>query len=373
MQRSLPDVLDALKAWLPGRFPDATDVVVDPNLVVPPDVGNANETICFTATRNEFGRTVTEELVLRIEPTTYQVFPDIDLTRQRRLIQAIGDHGPIPVPRIRWFEEDPTVLGAPFFVMDRIAGRAPGDRPYYNCPGTWVAELSRPERQRLWENAMATFCRLHAEVDAVAMAPYATRPGSSGDGLADELDYWTRFAGWAGATSPTMVRALDRLLANRPAPAPLAFSWGDARIENMLFDERRNCVAVLDWEMAGMAGPMADLGWWLFADRFACAASGVPRLAGLADREHTCRRWLELTGIATDDLAWHEMFAAYRMAALIARIVHLHAGIGIDFGPTFSVADNPALRILHDLLVSPATASDPTRDCGLPVLTEDYM
>jgi len=352
VQRSLPDVLNALQAWLPARFPVATDVVVDPNLAVPSDVGNANETICFTVTRHEAGVAVAEELVLRIAPTTYQMFLDVDFTRQRQLIQAVGHHSAVPVPGVRWFEDDPTVLGAPFFIMDRIAGRAPGDRPSYNCPGTWVAKLTRSEQQRLWENAMATFCRVHTEVSAEAMAPYATRPGSSGDGLGDELDYWARFADWAGATSPTMARALARLRADRPDAQPFSLSWGDARLENMLFDDRLDCVAVLDWEMAGMAGPMVDLGWWLFVDRFACAVSGVPRLAGLADREHTCRRWRELTGIATDDVAWYELFAAYRMTALVVQTVSLHASVGIDLGATFSVADNPALRILDNMLIA---------------------
>lgn len=73
----------------------------------------------------------------------------------------------IPVPPIRWYEADSSLLGAPFFVMDRIAGQVPTDMPPYHTGG-WVTEIEPAEREAIWWNALEIVARLH-RLDAAAL------------------------------------------------------------------------------------------------------------------------------------------------------------------------------------------------------------
>ena len=66
-------------------------------------------------------------IVVRIQPTGYQVFPEYDLSLQYRVMKILGEQSSIPVPRMFWMEEDESVLGAPFYVMERVEGRIPSE------------------------------------------------------------------------------------------------------------------------------------------------------------------------------------------------------------------------------------------------------
>ncbi|NDI23328.1 MAG: SDR family oxidoreductase, partial [Betaproteobacteria bacterium] len=69
------------------------------------------------------GTAVEAELVLRSQPTRNLLFPEIDLIAQQyQVMTQLGAHSDVPVPRTRWAERDTSVLGGPFFVMDRLDG-----------------------------------------------------------------------------------------------------------------------------------------------------------------------------------------------------------------------------------------------------------
>src|SRR5688572_760332 len=115
----LPDLRDpevtrqTLEAWLAARLPGATDVALAP-ISTPAGSGFSNETLLLDATWVEGGEPQAESFVIRVEPTKYRVFLDVDLERQFRVMEALGAKTDVPMPPTRWFESDPSVLGAPF-------------------------------------------------------------------------------------------------------------------------------------------------------------------------------------------------------------------------------------------------------------------
>jgi aminoglycoside phosphotransferase (APT) family kinase protein len=253
---------------------------------------------------------------------------DADLREQCALLDALRQHTSIPVPHIRWFEPDASVLGAPFCVMVRAPGRVPTDRPSYNLPGTWTHDLSIAERRTLWHNAMRTFCGIHNdpgrhEAEAVLRHRLEGRTG-----LGEQLDHWRAYTRWGGCDTREMGVLHRWLEANVPTTVTTSLSWGDARIENMIFDDLTYS-AVLDWEMANLGGPLLDLAWWLLLDRFSTDVNATSRLEGFGDRAETLDVWEELTGIPTEGLLWYEVFAAYRFAAILKRMMGLYASFGV--------------------------------------------
>lgn len=311
-----------LAAYLAGKMPAARDLTV--TRVAPPEAtGFSTDTLLFDAVWVDEGRRREHSLVARVRPTGYAVFPEYDIALQYRIMKTLGEHTDIPVPKVHWLEEDATILGAPFFLMDRVGGRIPGDNPPYHAAG-WMTEISPQERASLWWDGLDVLARIH-RLDWKALGlGILDRAEFGAPGLEQQLNYWQRYFAWARREreNPIAAAALEWLKKNRPPAGPPRLCWGDARIGNMIFRDSR-CVAVLDWEMATLGDPIQDLAWWLFLDRHHSEGVGISRLPGLPTRAETVARYQELTGAAVDSLPYYEIFAAFRFALIMMRVAQM--------------------------------------------------
>jgi Phosphotransferase enzyme family len=120
---------DALSSWLAITVDKATDVAVT-GVEITGD-GFSHETVLFDATWRDANGWHSERLVARVEPTEPGMHLRYDIRAEHRVLRTLRERTAIPVPRVRFFEEDASVLGAPFIVMDRVAGRIPLDDPPY--------------------------------------------------------------------------------------------------------------------------------------------------------------------------------------------------------------------------------------------------
>src|SRR3954447_23714008 len=102
-----------LSAWLAAKV--GADVTLG-EFGGPGATGFSNETIIVDATYG--GQT--EKLVVRVAPTGYTLFPDAAFEEQYTILTRLGTTTSIPVPTVRWYETDTSVLGAPFFIMDFV-------------------------------------------------------------------------------------------------------------------------------------------------------------------------------------------------------------------------------------------------------------
>ncbi|MFC3174071.1 phosphotransferase family protein [Novosphingobium bradum] len=351
-QREMKGFRQTMEAWLRERLPDARDLAID-TAETPRAVGNSNETIMFGATWQEDGRACSGDYVIRIAPSDFQVMMNPQFRESMLVQRALGESGLVPTPKVLWDEADPEVLGAPFFVMERLRGRVPTDNPSYNDPESWVGRLSPAERETLWTSAFQTFCAIHRQ-DLYTMLDLPLPPPAPGSsGLEQALAYSDRFIVWAGdgQVHPVALATRDWLHANLPAHRPTGFGWGDPRIENMMFGDDLRCIAVMDLELANLAGPQADLGWWLFMDTQATLTGNRhPRLEGLGDRARTLELWREWTGRPVDDLEWYEVFAGYRNIACSTRFAILCRQFGRALPSTVSALDNSSLRTTAQML-----------------------
>ena len=140
--------------------------VIPPRLVLAeivnlasPAIGYSSETLLFDLQYRRDGETVTEPLVVRMEPQGIPVFSRYDLKLQFRIMKTLADSD-VPVPGMRWFEEDRSLFGGPFYIMDRVAGDIPTDRPPYHIEG-WLKEQTPERRRAIWLNGIAAMARIH--------------------------------------------------------------------------------------------------------------------------------------------------------------------------------------------------------------------
>ena len=319
--------------------------------------GMSNISILFDAswTSADTGERESARLVARMCPLddAFPVFPVYDLARQFDVMRVVGEHTDLPVPRVRWLEEDPAVLGSPFLVMDRATGVAPVDNPPYVFGG-WLLEMSPEQRAELQRESVAVLAALHGIEKPAELLPslVSDRPGE-GDGLRAHVDEQREYYEWTvregGLRIPVIEKAFAWIEANWPAgPGPDVLSWGDARIGNILY-EGTTPTAVLDWEMAALAPAEVDLGWFLyFHDLFQDLAVtyGFPGIPDLFDHDQVVRQYELLTGRTVRDLPFYYAYAGLRQAVILARIHRRR----IEFGEA-ETPDNPDDYVLHNTML----------------------
>lgn len=320
--RDLAPFSEQFVAWLARRLPRARDIQVV-NLSYPSGAGQSHETILLDASWTEAGQRVERGCVVRIRPTGHTVFPDNLFEEQQQVMRAMHRHGKVQVAEIFWSEEDPSILGAPFFVMQKLRGRVAVSVPPYRDSG-WVADATPAQRRKMWENGV----RQLAAIQTVPLDEYGflAGPAHARSGLEQEWDKYVRFADWVNQDRPWPVlhEALQRLRDRWPKNQPAGLVWGDARLGNMMFDERFEVVAVMDWEQPSLGGALHDLAWWLTLAQAMHGAQGdKPHLAGMGTREETIALWREVTGVPTDDIEWYEDFTTLKICCLSIRMAAL--------------------------------------------------
>ncbi|HMO69653.1 MAG TPA: phosphotransferase family protein, partial [Novosphingobium sp.] len=303
--RDLASLARDLASWIAARIPGASDLRLE-NLDYPRGAGMSHETILFDAAWREGSEQKRQGMVVRIRPSSQTVFPDTLFVEQFKVMQALHAGGHVKVAKVLWLEEDPGLLGQPFFVMEKKHGRVPVSYPPYRQQG-FLAEATPAQRRTLWENAVTELARM--QLVPVSELRFLEGPPHAREGFAQEWDKYVRFVDWL-KDSPAhgvLARALERLDAMRPANQPEGLVWGDARIGNMMFDDDFNVVAVMDWEQPSLGGALQDLSWFtVLSETMHGATADLPRLEGMGTRDETVALWEQVCGKSAADLEWYE-------------------------------------------------------------------
>lgn len=319
----MADLGPRLLEWLRAAHPEWSDLEL--GSLSAPAAGYSNVTLLGSLRWQDRRGPQGHDFVLRLQPAGDSIYPDHDVMRQCQVMRSLAGSG-LPVPKLLGVEPDSTILGSPFYLMDRIDGRVPNENPLYHLEG-WFHDLPDLAQRRCWLAGIEAAGRM-ARLDWQALGLGFLRAGA---GLAAQLDYYSRAIRWAeeiaGRHYPLLHAAEVWLRANRPPDGPLAFSWGDAKLGNCLF-RNDELVGVLDFERATLASPVDDLAWWLMLDDSLSRGYGVPRLAGLPSREESIVAWERASGQAATHLEYYEVHAAWRMAFVMARIAHIFKSRG---------------------------------------------
>ena len=283
------DLKASLGPWMAQQMPDARDVrIVD--VVIPQTSGFSNETFLVDAAWTDDDGDQEVELVVRGQAPSNILFPESVLVdHQFRTMQLLGEQSDVPVARMRWAEPDPTLLGRPFFVMDRLHGLVPGDSPPYTVEG-FVMDMDAETRHRWHANAVEAMTRVHAVDWRKAGFDYLDQTHHGTLGPEQRRNYLDHYRRWTTKDEPHPVidPAWKWLDANWPDDGEhIELCWGDARPGNEMFDGT-DVIGVFDWEMVSLGNGESDLGWWIFLQRYHTDGTGVPLPEGMLDprRDH---------------------------------------------------------------------------------------
>ncbi len=349
---NLEEIQTRLVPWLQKKMPQAEGVTISD--MKTPESGFASETFMFQLAWYEEGKPKIRNMVFR-RPPMLPVFPDYDLRRQFLVMRRLEETS-VPVPHVRWMvEEDPNILGTPFYVMDRLPGSTPPDFPLYHTSGTYY-DASPQQRAKMWWGCLEGIVECH-KVDWQKHRLHflgAPRGGTSTlDGL---LDYYEELIKWVAGDEPQPVLeyALAWLRIHHYEPQRVTFCWGDCRMPNTLYGAGGDVVALLDWEFAYIGDPESDLAWFLFLDWHSSEAYGIPKLEGTPSEEDTVRRYEELTGCKVKNLHYNQVLAPFRLGVPLVKIYKNLRQMGVTMLAEDAELNNPMTQRIARLLDLPA-------------------
>jgi len=330
LQRSSRDtatVTARLTTWLATVLPPGAD----PSVVVHGGVdanGMSSETVPLdvTWTADPGEATQVGRYVARVAPDAQDVpvFPTYDLQHQYDAIRLVGELTDVPVPTVHWIEPTGDVLGAPFFLMDRVDGVVPPDVLPYTFGDNWLFDAAAEQQARLQRRTVETIAALHAVPDAERTIGFLAPEHPGATALARNLARtraWYDFAVPDIGRSPMVERALAWLEAHLPDTEESVLCWGDARIGNVLYQDFEP-VGVLDWEMATLGPPELDVSWLVFAHQVFQSITDMLELPGMPDFlvEADVRATYEgVTGVVLGDLTWYHVYNGVQWSIVFMR------------------------------------------------------
>jgi aminoglycoside phosphotransferase (APT) family kinase protein len=224
------------------------------------------------------------------------------------------------VPRPLLFCDDTSVIGAPFYVMERARGVIL--RAYPPQGVTLTADLMRNLSSAVIDNLAA----IHAIDYVAAGLGDLGRPAGYVD---RQISGWTRrYRNAQTDESPGVEAAINWLEQHKPSEARAALIHNDYKYDNVVFEagDLPRIIAVLDWEMCTLGDPLMDLGttlgYWVEPNDPPALQGmfGLTTLPGNLDRRQLVERYSAASGRAIPDPLFYYVYGLFKIAAIIQQI-----------------------------------------------------
>src|SRR3954468_12193198 len=291
-------VVEPLRAFLDEHGLGAGDPDIEP-------VGEGHSNVTYLVRRGD------REVVVRRPPRPPLPPSAHDVLREARLLRALADTA-ARVPPVLAVCDDESVIGAPFYVMERLHGEVIATEvpPALDTPA---------ERRRIGEQLVDALAEVHA-VDWRSCLEGFGKPSGY-------LERQVRRFGalWEHNRTrevPQVERVGAWLAEHLPDSGPATIVHGDFRLGNTMYaaDPPARLVAVFDWEMATIRDPLADIGhpcatWGEAGDPEATSRFQVGRVSraeGFPARAELVARYEERSGRAVGDLRWYTTLALWK-------------------------------------------------------------
>ena len=275
-------------------------------------IGDGQSNITYLIERED------RQVVLRRGPRPPLPRSTHDMLREARVQQGLSQAG-FAVPKILGVCDDEQVLGVPFYVMDYLDGEIIIDAA--------PPALDTIEQRRATSEALVdTLADMHSvDLERAGLADFGRPDGY----LERQIKTFSGLAGQVSERSLPLVAELGSWLeANRPATQRNALVHGDYRLGNVMFqrEDPARVLAVLDWEMATLGDPLADLGYLTATYSDPSTPGSVMEIStatsqeGYLDRAQIADRYAARTGLDVSDLPWYQMLALWKSSVFLEAI-----------------------------------------------------
>jgi aminoglycoside phosphotransferase (APT) family kinase protein len=286
------------------------------------------------------------EWILRRPPAGPLLPTAHDVVREYRVLDLLGRSDvPVRVPEVVAVCEESQVIGAPFYLMERATGVVVRD----SLP-SWLDEQGQRAVGLDLADALGEIHRVNPEPFVTAglgrPSGYLERQLRRWTGQREGIEAAVAAAGGQARALPDYDAVRDWLGEHLPAESPVAVVHGDYKLDNVVIEEgaggQPRVTAVLDWEMATVGDPRADLGYllsfWPEQGQRYPLGDLVTTGPGFPTRDELVQRWEEQTGRVAGDMTWFVTLAVWKLAVLLEASYHRHLA-GTTDDPFFATLE----------------------------------
>ncbi|WP_370232891.1 phosphotransferase family protein [Aeromicrobium sp.] len=319
--------LDAFARWLDEQAPGLRVGPLEASLITG---GKSNLTYAVTDGRRD--------VIVRRPPLGHVLATAHDMGREHRVIAALADTA-VPVPVTHGLCQDDAVIGAPFYVMERVVGT-----PFARASD--LAALGEQRVRTITERMVDVLADLHAvDPDDVGLGDFGRPDGY----LERQVRRWKKQLDASRSRElPGMDELIARLDASIPTSSEGTIVHGDYRLDNLLVDASPDggdrVTAVLDWEMSTLGDPLTDVAVLLAYQQLAEEAGAgagaglvtdAAQAPGYLSREEVLARYAQRSGRDVSDIDFHLALAFFKLAVILEGIHFRHShgqtlGAGFD-------------------------------------------
>ncbi len=253
------------------------------------------------------------EYVLRKKPPG-TLLPSAHAVDREYAVQAALAGSAVPVAPMRLLCQDDAVIGTMFYVMDYLPGRVFTDRTLQGVPAA--------DRAAMYDDMNRVMAALHAvDWQAAGLGSF----GKPQNYVGRQIDRWTRqYLASSVGDVPAMDRLMDWLPAHNTVADATAIAHGDFRLGNLIFHPTEpRVLAVLDWELATIGHPLADLAYNCIPWRLPVAMEGLvgSNVPGIPTEAEYVAAYSQRTGReGVPELDFFVVFSLFRWAAIAAGV-----------------------------------------------------
>jgi len=260
------------------------------------------------------------ELVLRRPPIGANIKSGHDMAREYQLLTGLH---PIysKIPRAVLYSDDITVLGAPFYIMERMHGIVLQKEPPAHIT------LTPPTMERLSHAFIKNLAVIHSLDYATTDLKKMARVGSY---VERQITGWLdRYARAKTDDLPTIERVGSWLDEHRIPDSGSSLIHNDYKYDNLMLDasDLSQIVAVLDWEMATIGDPLMDLGttlaYWVQPDdppELQAARMGLTNLPGNLDRTQLVHQYTLHSGREVKEIVFYYVYGLFKVAVILQQL-----------------------------------------------------
>ncbi len=259
-----------------------------------------------------------KEYVLRRPPFGANIKGGHDMNREYRVLSALEGFYP-KAPKVVLYTNDESVMGAEFYIMERVRGVILRGRPPKNL--TLTPEVMRAVSASCVNN----LADLHLmDLDKAGLADFGKPEGYT----ERQVTGWVkRYFNAQTDKLPEMEQVADWLGKNIPAQQYVSFIHNDYKYDNLVLnpDKLEEIIAVLDWEMSTVGNPLMDLGtslayWAQGDDSEALKPFSLTWLPGNLNRAEFVDLYAEKTGFDLSNKVFYYVFGAFKIGVIIQQI-----------------------------------------------------